>query len=106
MSRKKSKPIYSKYKRKQNRNWLPVGLIVGGVALLALAIFAFRPRPPAPKAAIEVTGAPSLKVDQEEVNLGDIKLGRTVSVSFQLINVGDKPLRFSKTPYIEVLEGC
>ena len=106
MSRKKGKPNYSKRKRKQHRSWLPVGLILGGVALLVLAIFAFRRSPPAPKAAIEVTGSPSLKVDRNEVDLGDIKLGRTVSVSFRLTNVGDQPLRFSKTPYIEVLEGC
>jgi hypothetical protein len=29
-----------------------------------------------------------------------------VEVSFQLTNVGDQALRFSKAPYIEVLEGC
>ena len=107
MSRKSEKPIHSKHRRKeQNRNWLPVWMILGGALLLILAFFTFRRNPPAPKAAIEVSGSPSLKVDREEVNLGDIKLGRTVSVSFQLTNVGDKPLRFSKAPYIEVLEGC
>ena len=55
---------------------------------------------------IEVTGAPSLKVDQDTVSLGDINLGRTVNVSFLLTNVGDKPLKFSKAPYIEVKDGC
>ena len=84
----------------------PLLLLVGGGLLLVMgAIFALN-RPSQPKAPIEVTGAPSLKVDQEEVNLGDVKLGRTVEVSFQLTNVGDQTLRFSEAPYIEIKEGC
>jgi hypothetical protein len=45
-------------------------------------------------------------VDQEKVDLGIVKLGQTVDVKFKLTNVGDQTLRFSKAPYIEVLEGC
>jgi cell division septal protein FtsQ len=106
MSQKKYKPVQKKHMRKKRRSLLPVWLIVGGLALVVLAIFAFRRSPPAAKAEIEVSGSPSLKVDKSEVDLGDIKLGRTVLVSFQLTNVGDQPLRFSKAPYVEVLEGC
>jgi hypothetical protein len=29
-----------------------------------------------------------------------------VQVEYQLTNVGDKPLRFTQDPYIEVVEGC
>ncbi len=58
------------------------------------------------KATIEVTGAPSLKVDQEEIDLGDMKFNQVADVSFQLTNVGDQTLRFTKDPYIEVVEGC
>jgi hypothetical protein len=47
-----------------------------------------------------------LKVDKEKVDLGDVKLGQTVMVSFQLTNLGDKTLKFTKAPYVEVLEGC
>lgn len=102
MKQKKTK----KYTRhsKQTTSW-PLLLVIGGVLLLAGAVFAFN-RPSQPKAPIEVTGAPSLKVDQEEINLGDVKLGKTVEVSFQLTNVGDQTLRFSENPYVEVLEGC
>ena len=80
-------------------------LLAGGLLVFIGAFFAFR-KPHEPKAIIEVSGAPSLIVDQEKVNLGNIKLGQTVEVKFMLTNVGDQNLRFSKTPYIEVLEGC
>ncbi len=63
-------------------------------------------KPSQSKAAIQVSGSPSLKVDQEKVDLGNVKLGQTVEVKFMLTNVGDETLRFRKAPYIEVLQGC
>ena len=97
----------NRYSKKQHRRnkWLPVLLALGGVLLLSLAFLAFR-KDPAPKAAIEVTGAPSLKVDQEKVDLGDMKFNQPAQVTFQITNVGDQTLRFTKDPYIEVVEGC
>jgi hypothetical protein len=89
-------------KRRVQRTWL--FLLLGGIILIGVAFFLVGK--PQPKAAIEVTGAPSLKVDKEQVDLGDEKLGSTVKVSFLLTNVGDQPLRFSKDPYVEVVEGC
>jgi hypothetical protein len=103
MSQHKQKNNLRHHRKKQP--W-PVLLLFGGALLLVIgAVFAFR-KPPEPKATIEVSGSPSLKVDKEKVDLGNVKLGQTVEVSFQLINVGDQTLRFSKAPYIEVLEGC
>ncbi len=103
MSEHKNKKNYRHHRKKQP--W-PLFLLFGGVLLLIIgASFAFR-KPPLPKAAIEVNGSPSLKVDKQRVNLGDVKLGQTVDVKFTLMNVGDKTLRFSKAPYIEVTEGC
>ena len=58
------------------------------------------------KVTPEVTGAPKLKVDRDKIEMGDIKLGRTVQAAFALSNVGDQPLRITGDPYIEVLEGC
>jgi len=92
-------------KRKQKSAWPLVVLVVGGFLLVFGAVFAFS-QSSRPKAPIEVTGSPSLKVDKEKVDLGDVKLGQTVQVSFQITNVGDKPLRFTKEPYVEVKEGC
>jgi len=80
---------------------------LGGVFLVGLAFFIFQGSQNSQSvAAIEVHGAASLKVDKEQVDLGDVQLGQTVKVSFQLTNVGDQPLRFSEQPYIEVVEGC
>lgn len=104
MSHAKSKK-YSKKRRNQLSKWMPILLALGGVLLITLALFALRGKS-SPKAAIEVTGAPRLKVDQEKIDLGDMKFNQIAKVSFQLTNVGDQTLRFPKNPYIEVVEGC
>lgn len=86
----------------------PILIILGGILLLAAALFAFwRSQQPATATVpMEVSGQPSLMVDQEVVDLGDVKLGKKVSVSFTLANVGDKTLNFDAQPYVEVVEGC
>jgi hypothetical protein len=86
----------------------PLLLVLGGIVLLAGALLAVwkAGQPNAAQAPIVFKGAPSLKVDQDKIDLGDLPLGQTVSVSFQLANVGDETLRFSDKPFIEVLEGC
>lgn len=102
--RKTNKRFGRKSKRNQY-SWL--FLLVGGIVLVGLAFLALRGKSAAqPPAAIEVYGAPSLKVDQEQVDLGEVKLGQLVQVSFRLTNVGDQPLRFSEAPYVELVEGC
>ncbi len=103
MSQHKNKSNFRHHRKKQP--W-PLFLLLGGALLLVVgAVFAFK-KPPAPKAAVEVSGSASLKVDKQSVNLGDVKLGQTVDVKFTLMNVGDQTLRFSQTPYIQVMEGC
>ncbi len=103
MSQQKTKKNLRHHRKKQP--W-PILLLLGGALLLVVgAVFAFR-KPPAPKAAIEVSGTPSLKVDKQMVNLGDVRLGQTVDVKFTLMNVGDQALRFSQAPYVQVMEGC
>lgn len=91
--------------RKKKQPWPMILLFGGGLLLVIGAVFAFT-KPSQPKAAVEVNGSPSLKVDQEKVDLGNVKLGQTVEVKFKLMNVGDQTLRFSKAPYVEVAEGC
>jgi len=97
-----------RFGRKSKRTqypWLFPLIVV--MVLIGLALLVLRGKPVAqPLAAIEVHGATSLKVDKEQIDMGDVKLGRMVEASFLLTNVGDQPLRFTKPPYIEVVEGC
>lgn len=107
MSNKKygSKRNSARKHRQTRHNWLY--LTLGGVFLVGLAFLFVRGNQNSQAlAAIEVNGAPSLKTDQEQVDLGNVRLGQTVQVSFRLTNVGDEPLLFSEQPYIEVVEGC
>jgi len=105
MSRKKSRKRPALRQRRTVHRWTPY-VVLGGVLLLSLtAIWVWRGLNDR-KAAVEVTGAPSLKTDRERVDLGDVRLGQTVEVNFELANVGDRQLRFTEAPYIEVVEGC
>lgn len=80
---------------------------LGLVAVVALGVILIASNSSsAPTGSSEVKGAPSLKVDQEKIDLGNVKLGQTVQVSFEVTNVGEAPLRFKEKPYIEVKEGC
>jgi hypothetical protein len=101
-NRSKENPNHSK---KSNQ---ALYLVLGGIVLVAVALFALwkSGQPDAPAVPIEVKGQPSLKVDQDRLDFGDVKLGQTVTASFVLTNVGDKNLRITSKPYIQVLEGC
>lgn len=101
-----SKASYRAAKRKKANRKAPLLIIVGGVILLLLtAFFALRSKP-ASNYKAEVNSTPAIRVDKENVDLGTIKLGQTVQVAFDVTNVGDKPLRFTEAPYVEVKEGC
>ena len=95
----------SKKPKVQKRNWVPYLLGLSLVLLAGLVFFVLRKDAP-PKAEVEVTGAPSLRVDQEKIDWGVMKFNQPAEASFQLTNVGDQTLRFSEDPYIEVAEGC
>ncbi len=103
MSKQNAKRPPARHRR--NSPPLAAWLLVGG-GLLLLALVAVLAWPKAPKAQIEVDGAPKLKVDQDKVDLGDVPLGQTVDVSFRLTNIGDQPLRIAQAPFVEVVEGC
>ena len=92
--------------RKSTHPLVPILFVMGGVVLLSLAAFFLWRGNTGPASTPEVTGAPRLKADKEKVDLGDVKLGQTVQVSFEIANVGDQPLRFTQEPFVEVVEGC
>jgi len=95
--------------RQVARSPRPLVLMGGGALLVALVAFAvWQASAPSsgPTVPVEVQGAPSIKVDKDEVDLGNVKLGQTVEVTFNVANVGDKQLRFAEAPYVELVEGC
>lgn len=111
MSRKKIKYTGKRSRRRaSNRapSYLPLIIALGGLLLVGAALFAFwrAQQPASPSAPIKVSGRPSLEVDRDFVDFGEVPLGEIVSVDFNLANVGDEPLKFTAKPYVEVVEGC
>jgi len=105
MSTKASKKIAPRQKQRMPI-WLPL-IIIAGVALIGLTLISNGGNNQSGTATSpQVNGSPALKVDQEKIDLGNVPLGQTVEAKFGVINVGDQPLRFTKAPYIEVVEGC
>ena len=102
MSTKSSKKIASQPPKK-----FPVWLLLiigAGVVLIVVALISSGQTTSTNPS--QVSGGPALQVDKEKVDLGDVPLGQTVHVSFELTNVGDQPPQFTKKPYIEVAAGC
>ena len=93
--------------RKRQRNVL-IAMIAGGVLLITSGFFiarnALENRPD--PSLVEVSGQPSLMVDKELIDYGDVKLNTNLTFTLNLTNVGDQPLKISETPYVEVAEGC
>lgn len=90
---KKSK----KYRRqKKNFSWPLVA--IGGV-LLMIAAFVFANQDSG-------GGTPSITVDQQRIDYGDVKFNVEKTFAIEVTNTGDGTLRFKEEPYIEVLEGC
>ncbi len=108
----KTKPFQSsltKRRRAARQRRQPIGLIVialGALLLVGALAWNFWPRDKVSSSKAEITGAAALRSDKDKIDLGDVPLGKTVSASFKLTNVGDKPLHFTKEPYIQVVEGC
>ena len=102
---KKKKVKYNKHTQRSKR-LAPLLIGLGGILLAVLAFLALNKSEPASLSTPQVKGAASLMVDQEVIDLGDVQLGVQVKASFKVTNVGDKPLRFTDRPYIEVVEGC
>jgi len=95
MAKKNQK--YRKQKQRKNFPWLFVAL-GGGLLLLAAILFA--------RNSGDSSGTPSLAVDQQKIDYGNVKFGVNKSFAIKVTNTGDGTLRFKEAPYIEVLEGC
>jgi hypothetical protein len=96
MTKKNQK--YRKQKPKKNFPWLFV-VLGGGLLLLAAVLFANR-------SGGDGSGTPSIAMDQQLIDYGDVKFGVEKSFTIKVTNTGDGTLRFKEAPYIEVVEGC
>ena len=94
MAKKNQK--YRKQKQSKNFPWLFVAL-GGGLLLVVAILFANQDGG---------TGKPSIAVDQQKIDYGDVKFGVEKSFAIRVTNTGDGTLRFKGDPYIEVVEGC
>ena len=88
---------HNRQKQKQKFPW--IFLALGGV-FVALAVFLFA------RQGGDGGGTPSIAVDQQKIDYGDVKFGVNKTFAIKITNTGDGTLRFKEEPYIEVLEGC
>src|SRR3990172_7220327 len=87
-------------KKRQKRAFPWVFVILGGI-LITGAIFLFTNTNNAYSG-----GTPAIAVEQQNIDLGYIKLDESRSLNIKVTNTGDGLLRFKEKPYVEVLEGC
>jgi hypothetical protein len=90
-----------KAKRKSRQKNFPWALVALGGLLIIGAIFVFSNG-----GSADSGGTPVIAVEEQNIDLGYIKLGEYRSLNIKVTNTGDGTLRFKEQPYIEVLEGC
>jgi hypothetical protein len=90
-----SKKKFKGRRQRKNFPWLPSTL--GGI-LLVIAAFLFTNQ--------DGGGTPSIAVDQQRIDYGDVNFNVPKTFAIQVTNTGDGTLRFTEKPYIQVLEGC
>lgn len=89
-----------KHKRQKQRNTFPWPLVVFSGILLIVAAFFFANQ------GGDGGGTPSIAVDQQKIEYGNVKFGVNKTFAIRVTNSGSGTLRFKEEPYIEVLEGC
>jgi hypothetical protein len=108
MKTKKSYRSKGSKRKGGKRIWTLLLLAAGGLIMIVAGAILIKGGDQSEKAAVplEVSGAPSLKVDQDMMDFGDVKVGEVVRATFTLANVGDQPLQFTQAPYVELAAGC
>ena len=89
-----------KNKRQKERKSFPWSLVAIGGVLLIIAAYFLANR------GGDGGGTPSIAVDQQKIDYGDVKFNVNKTFAIKVTNTGDGTLRFKEEPYIEVLEGC
>jgi hypothetical protein len=90
-------------KKKQQKKRFPWVYLIIVVALLVGTVSVFANKS---NNNVASGGAPAIAVDQQNIDMGYIKLGQYRTIKIKVTNTGDGVLQFKETPYIEVLKGC
>ena len=88
-------------KQKQKNSFPVILLVLGGAFIVVAAAFLF-----ARQGGGDGGGTPSIAVDQQQIDYGDVRFGVEKTFAIKVTNTGDGTLRFKDAPYIQVLEGC
>ncbi len=108
MGKTKTKTRFQERLQRERQRRILIAMLAGSLLLIISGGFfaknALENR--AGPSLIEVSGQPSLKVDQELIDYGDVKLNTNLTFALELTNVGDQPLRITDDPFVEVVEGC
>lgn len=104
----KTKTKLQERRLKERQRKILIAMLAGGLLLIISGVFFAKStlENRADPSLIKVSGQPSLKVDQELIDYGEVKLNTNLQFELEITNVGDQPLRISETPYVEVVEGC
>ncbi len=89
-----------KHNRQKQRKTIPWSFVLFGGILLIVVAFFFANQ------VGDGGGTPSITVDQQKIDYGDVKFDTEKTFAVKVTNTGDGTLRFTEEPYIEVLEGC
>ncbi len=95
-------------KRPIKKNQLPIGLILAGMGVIAVAAIAgiiLNQNEGMAGAALS-GGAPSISVNQDFFDYGDVRLGEWIHTTVLVENTGSRNLVFSEPPFVELKEGC
>lgn len=101
---KKTRPNPARQVHKQSKSGSPAWLLVGGLALVSIAILVlvwFALTPQGGNGSV-----PKLQVSSERLELGKQILGNTVHAKFDVTNTGQGTLTLSVPASVTVLEGC
>jgi hypothetical protein len=90
-----------KHRRQKQKKSFPWPLVMIGGILLIAAGFLFTKI-----GGGDGGGTPTITVDQQKIDYGDVKFGVNKTFAIRVTNTGTGTLRFKEKPYIEVLEGC
>ena len=89
-----------KHRRQKQKKSFPWPLVAIGGVLLILAAFFFANQ------GGGGGGTPSIAVDRQKIDYGDVKFNVEKTFAIKITNTGDGTLHFKEEPYIEILEGC